>query len=91
MSWFMDEDFLEQQNEALYWAQCEARGRRDLELKLKGLKEMNTEELLSELVDAVKEVIGQAEHDEPLNVGTLQRLVAIVERVESELEEGGES
>ena len=41
-------------------------------------------EHLNELVDAVKEAIGQWEHQEPLNNGTAERLIAIVERIEEE-------
>ena len=87
---YFDEELLK---EELYWAECEARGERDLKLKLEGLKQMNNEELIEELIDAVKEVIGQSENNEVLNVGTFERLVAIVGRIESEVEveEGEES
>lgn len=88
------EDFYELQKEALYWEQCYSRAAAWDEEKLrewKENKEMNEERLIEESLDAVKEVIGQSEHNEVLNAGTLQRLIAIVGRIESEVEEGEES
>ena len=41
-------------------------------------------ELLRELFRIVKGVVRHFEHGEPLSTGTLQRLIAIVERVEGE-------